>query len=203
VAWRRHWPAVRALLIALVIAVGMVDGCPLPNNKRTSPALRPTVKRLRQLRQQVMTPFRPVREAFRLHQQWRLFPTASEKQYRLWVEGRTGRKAEWEILYRPIDPLHTFLEDPIEYRRMRGAWNPGRSARRGYAGVVKWVSDQVFAARPDLSEVRVRLEDIRIVPGEGRYESTGKYKYERLKRRQKQREQPAVEPAVPEEEPEP
>ena len=94
VGWRQHWPAVRALLVALIIVVGLVDGLPLPNNKRTPPAMLPTVKQLRKLRTQFMTPFRPVREAFRMHQQWRLFPTASLKQHRLWVEGRTDRKAE-------------------------------------------------------------------------------------------------------------
>lgn len=200
---RRHWPAIRAGLIALVIVVGMVDGCPIPTNKRTKPALLPTVKQLRKLRTAAMGPFMPVRQAFRLHQQWKLFPTASLKQHRLWVEGRPGRDAQWEILYRPLDPSATFMEDEVEYRRMRGAWNPGRSARRGYAGFVKWVGTQVFAARPDINEVRVRLENIRVKPREGRFESTGRFQYERTRRRERQREKPVLEPETPGEEPEP
>ena len=205
--WVRFWPVARALLIALVLVIGMVDGLPLPVEKRTPPSMKPTVKKLRKLRTAVMRPFMPIREAFRLHQQWKLFPTAAIKQHRLWVEARPNSKSPWEIIYRPLDDEHTFMEDAIEYRRLRGAWNPGRSARRGYAPFVKWVAGQVFAARPDANEVRVRLENIRVLPREGRFESVGKFQFERTRRREVLREAPPVPPVVdpeaPGEEPDP
>lgn len=191
------------MVIALVLAIGLVDGCPIPSNKRTIPALLPAVKEMRVLRTQVLAPLRPVRDGFRLHQLWKLFPTASLNQYRMWVEGRAGRDGAWQILYRPLDPEHTFKRDEIEYRRLRGAWNPGRSARRGYASFVKWVAGEVFNARPDFDEVRVRMEKIRVNPREGKFESTGKFQYERSRRRAREREKPVVEPAAPIEEPEP
>jgi hypothetical protein len=192
------------VVIALVLAIGLVDGCPIPSNKRTVPALLPAVKEMRVLRTQALAPFRSVRDGFRLHQLWKLFPTASLNQHRMWVEGRAGKSGAWQILYRPLDPEHTFKADEIEYRRLRGAWNPGRSARRGYAGFVKWVAGEVFAAWPELDEVRVRLEKIRVNPREGKFEPTGKFQYERTRRREKQLEKPVViEPAAPTEEPEP
>jgi hypothetical protein len=206
---RRLWPGARAALIALVFAVGLVDGCPIPSNKRTAKGWLPTVKKLRKLRTKAMAPTLPIREAFRLHQQWKLFPTASLKQHRLWVEGRSGRDAPWQIMYRPLDDEHTFMADEIEFRRLRGAWNPGRNARRGYAGFVKWVAGEVFAARPDINEVRVRLENIRVKPREGRFESTGRFQYERTRRRERQRQTPVPPVAEPDtplgpgEEPEP
>jgi hypothetical protein len=191
------------LFIALVIAVGLVDGCPIPSNKRTLPAMLPAVKKLRAWRSEVLAPFRPVREGFRLHQLWKLFPTASLNQHRMWVEGRAGHDGPWQILYRPLDSEHDFKADEIEYRRLRGAWNPGRSARRGYSGFVKWVAGEVFAAMPGIDEVRVRLEKILIKSREGRFESTGKFQYERTRRRERQREKPIVEQTAPVEETDP
>ncbi len=199
----RHWPAARALLVTLVIAIGLVDGCPLPGNKVTPAALLSTVKTLRQVRTAVMRPFLPVRDTFRLHQQWKLFPTANLNQHRMWIEGRSGRKGTWEILYRPNDAEHPFMADGIEYRRVRGAWNPGKSARRGYAGFGRWVAREVFAARPDIDEVRVRLENIRVVPRRGSFDSAGRFQFERTQRREVPRERPVIEQEQPAEEPEP
>ena len=201
--WTRHWPVARASLISLVIVVGLIDGCPLPATKQTPASLKPTVKLLRDGRQEVMKLVRPVREGFKLHQQWKLFPTANLRQHRLWVEGRTQRGQPWEIMYRPHDPEHDFLQDPIEYRRMRGAWNPGKNARRGYSGFARWVAGEVFEARPDINDVRVRLENIRVVPKEGRFESLGKFQFEKTRRRQVQQESQVVEPEQAGEAPEP
>jgi len=181
-----------------------VDGCPVPSIKRTPPALVPTVKVLRYLRTQLMRPTRPLRDGFRLHQTWRLFPTANLNQHRIWVEGRTDRKATWEIIYRPYDEEHAFKADEIEYRRMRGAWNPGRSPRRGYTPFTKWVAAEVFAIRPDLNEVRVRLENVKVMPKLGRFDSIGKFQFERIVRRQVPPDKPVVEQGpISEEDPDP
>ncbi len=201
--WTRHWPVARASLVTLVIVVGLIDGCPLPAARHTPEGLKPTVKLLRSSRQEVMDVVRPVRDGFRLHQQWKLFPTANLKQHRLWIEGRTKRGQPWEIFYRPHDPAHDFMADPIEFRRLRGAWNPGRNARRGYSGFARWVAGAIFEARPDINDVRVRLENIRVVPKEGRFESLGKFQFEKTRRRQVQIESQAAEPEQAGEDPEP
>lgn len=202
--WTRYWPAARALLVTLLIAISLVDGCPLPSTRHTPESLKPTVKALRNARSDVIRLVRPVREGFRLHQQWRLFPTANLKQHWLVIEGRTGRKAEWETFYRPQDLAHDFKADAIEYRRLRGAWNPGRQARRGYGGFTRWVSDEIFAVRPDITEVRVRLENIRVVPREGRFQSLGKFQFEKTRRRSTlQPEIQVLDPEQPGEEQEP
>jgi hypothetical protein len=203
VTWVRYWPATRSVLVGLVILIALIDGCPIPSNKRTPPALLPTVKDLRKLRTSLMKPTRKLRDGFRLHQTWKLFPTANINQHRLWIEGRTDRSAAWEIIYRPDDDEHDFKADEIEYRRVRGAWNPGRSPRRGYTPFTKWVAKEIFAARPDLNEVRVRLENIKVRPKQGRFESAGKFQFERSIRREVPREKPVVETAAPEEDPDP
>jgi len=203
VRWVRYWPAARSVLIALVIAIGLLDGCPIPSNKKVADSLVPTVKSLRKIRTELIRPFRSIREAFRLHQTWKLFPTANLNQHRLWVEGRTDRKGAWEVIYRPNDDEHTFKADEIEYRRVRGAWNPGRSPRRGYAPFTKWVAHEIFDVRPDLNEVRVRLENVKVRPRLGRFDSLGKFQFERVVRRNKREKPTVVEPTSTEEEVEP
>lgn len=200
----RYWPATRSFLIALVLAVGLIDGCPLPSVKRAPGPLKATVKTLRNWRQDAMRPTRQLRDGFRLHQTWKLFPTASIKQQRMWIEGRRA-PGDWEVLYRPTDDEHAFRADAIEYRRVRGAWNPGRSPRRGYTPFTRWISREAFAARPDIDEVRVRVEDIRVKPKEGQWESSGRFQFERTALREKPRERPAAaeQPTSPDEETEP
>jgi len=62
------------------------------------------------------------------------------------------------------------------------------------------VAGQVFDDRPDINEVRVRLENVRVYPRKGRFESTGKFQYERTRRRERQRERAVPDVEVPGEE---
>jgi hypothetical protein len=111
---------------------------------------------------------RPYWEATRTHQRWSLFTTASPDRWRMWIEGRPPGRRDWEILYRPHDPAHRLLAGPLEYRRIRGAWNPGTTGVRApYPGFVRWVARRMFSLRPDLAEVRVRMQRLHFVrPGE-------------------------------------
>ena len=193
----------RSTLIALVISVALLDGCPIPQTKKVDDSWKETVREARELRTDLGKPFKPIRTAFRLHQTWRLFPTANITQDRLWVEGRKDRKAEWEIIYRPNDSEHTFKADEIEWRRVRGAWNPGRAPRRGYSGFTRWIAKEVFDDRPDLNEVRVRMERVKVRPRKGRFDSTGQFRFERVIRRDVKREKPVVDQTSDDEEVDP
>lgn len=181
----------RAALVALAIVVGLIDGCPIPNAKSVSPDLADTVKSWARTRRIVMTPFKPLGELLRLRQTWKLFPTAKIQQHRMWVEARkTGTKDTWELLYRPHDPDHDFYADRIEYRRLRGVWNPGTSGTRsGYGPFVEWLSGEIFEARPDLDRVRVRMEKIVIDPREGGFVPSGSFELEKSQGRAKWKRQ--------------
>lgn len=182
---RRTWPHVRAGLVALAILVGLIDGCPIPATKSVAEEWQDEVKAWRRARTTVMRPFKPLGELLRLRQTWKLFPTAKLQQHRMWVEARkTGTKDGWELLYRPHDPEHDFLADRIEYRRLRGVWNPGtRGTGSGYGPFVEWLAGQVFEARADVDRVRVRMEKVVIDPAEGGFVPSGRFELEKTQGR--------------------
>lgn len=177
----RAWPHVRAGLVALAILVGLIDGCPIPSSKRVPEGWADAAKSWARARRIVMTPFRPLGELLRLRQTWKLFPTAKIEQHRMWVEARkTGTKDGWELLYRPNDPEHAMWADRIEYRRLRGVWNPGsKGTRTGYGPFVEWLSGELFEHRPDVDRVRVRMEKIAIDPREGGFVPSGSFELEK------------------------
>ena len=178
---RDAWPHARAALVALVILVGLIDGCPIPRPKQVPADLEDTVKSWHRARRIVMTPFKPLGELVRYRQTWKLFPTAKLEQHRMWVEARkTGTKDGWELLYRPNDPDHALWADRIEYRRLRGVWNPGsKGTRTGYGPFVEWLAGEVFELRPDVDRVRVRMEKIVIEPSEGGFTPSGTFELEK------------------------
>lgn len=194
----RHWPAARAVLITLVILVGMIDGCPLPPAKKVAEPLRPSYDFVKVARRAVLRPLQPIRDALRVQQRWKLFPTARVQQHRMWVEARSTRGGSWEVLYRPHESDHAFHADEIEYRRLRGAWNPGNSGpRRGYGPFTKWLASRVFAERPEVREVRVRMEKIRIDPDGGGATPLGQFEYVKMRRRPIALEPTRPDPPVP------
>jgi hypothetical protein len=178
-------------LIALAMVVGLLDGLPIPAGaerqvmeKRLSPGMVAMVDRIDRIRQKLLTPFRPVGETFKLRQRWKLFSGAADRRYRMRIEVRRDDSAEWELIYRVLDDEHAFLAAPIEYRRVRGAWNPHTTSgtRGGYPAFVGWVAGRVFARMPDVAEVRVVQERIVIAP-HGGYRGTGELVYGRQVRR--------------------
>jgi hypothetical protein len=190
VAFRLH---ARAALITLAILVGLIDGCPIPRPKNVPESMQPAVKEWARKRRLVMTPFKPLGELLRLRQTWKLFPTAKREQHLMWVEGRKTGDPTWELLYRPNDPDHDLFSDRIEYRRLRGAWNPGsRGTRTGYGPFVEWLASQVFALRPDLDRLRVRMEKIELDPAAGGFDASGEFELEKVQRRRKKPRQRRV-----------
>jgi hypothetical protein len=190
---RHQWPHVRAGLVALAIVVGLIDGCPIPPAKTVPEDYRGAVKGWARLRRHVMTPFKPIGELLRLRQTWKLFPTAKIQQHRMWVEARkSGTKAGWELVYRPHDPDHDLFADRIEYRRLRGVWNPGSNGTRsGYGPFLEWLAGEIFTERPDVDRVRIRMEKIVIDPEEGGFVPSGSFELEKNQGRAKgQRQRP-------------
>jgi len=138
------------------MVIGLVEACP---------AGEVGWSRAARAQRAFMVPFLFVGEDFKVTQHWKLFPVANPDRFRMWIEAREGPQAPWQLLYRPHDPAHTWLADALEYRRMRGAWNPGtRNVRGSYTSFVTWVARVTFARAPRWSELRVRMEVLDIHP---------------------------------------
>lgn len=185
--WGAAWPSVRASLITLVMAVGLVAGLPLPSERmraRLSPELAELSSAASRAQAFVLRPFSFIGEEFVIMQRWQLFAGASSDRYRIWIEAR-GAGEPFTLLYRPHDPEHAFLASELEYRRVRGAWNPrGEFAQPGYSAFVSWVARRIFAARPELAETRVRIEKVRILPSGRGFEGTGEFLHVELRKRE-------------------
>ena len=194
-AWRERvssrWPGVRALLITIVLFVGLVAGLPIPNAKVQagwSPGVRSFLAAASAAQGAVLAPFARLRRACGLVQGWQLGAGANTDRYRIWIEARESRRAAWRLLYRPHDPEHALLASNLEYRRVRGAWNPRRDvAQPGYGAFVSWVSRRIFRVRPEFSETRVRIEKIRILPKGRGFEGTGEFVHEQRRTRREVR----------------
>lgn len=154
--------------------------------KRLPPAVVAVVDAVDDVRQALLTPFRPVRELGRLRQRWRLFTGAPRDRYRMWIEARAGAGAPWEIVYRAQDEEHALLADQIAYRRVRAAWNPrGSGGPRGtYDEFVSWIADEVLARDPRLVEVRVGMEKI-VIGERGGFVATGERVHVQTRRRRR------------------
>lgn len=182
----RIWRHLRAGLILLAIVIALLDGAPIPPVKRAPEAIQPAVAWMGRTRATLMKPFRPFGDLFRLRQQYKLFPTAKREQYLMWIEVRRAGERVWELVYRPNDPVHDEMRHRIEYRRLRGAWNPGsRGTQLGYGPFVHWVAGELFARDEEVDQVRVRMEKIVLRPREGDYLAEGEFEHAKVERRSK------------------
>jgi hypothetical protein len=181
------WPRVRAAIIALALVLAAIDGLPLPKPERAErlpPLLRGAVARVAAIQAGILAPIRPLADALVVSQRWSLFAGASQDRFRLVVEGRSASDATFRPFYRADDPRHAELADTIEYRRVRGAFNPRtREPPAGYDAFAAFVARRLFSAHPRLAEVRVRLEAIRIRERGRGYAGTGTFVHERLRKR--------------------
>lgn len=193
---RARVPAIRAVLIALAIVLSIIEGCPLPRAhpdvlahpanqrelerwtkflasvgyERTPAELGDEAfvvsDRLARVHRVVTAPVRPVFDLANLSQRWSLFPIADPAPYRMHVDADCG--SGLEPLFVALDDEHAYDATVLEYRRVRGIWNPGTSGTRpGYETFVTWVSNRIFEERPECRTVRVRYEQFFLsVPGE-------------------------------------
>ena len=158
----KRWPQIRAGAIALVILLGLIEGCPLPNQPLEWQ--RPIVDAIRPVQRTVLAPFDWIPQRMRFSQRWRLFPGSSPNRYRFEVEGRTA--AGWVQLYRAGDPEHDEYRELLEYRRVRGGWNPRSRGEVGqYRAFAKWFATRVLEDHPEIGTVRLQMERIRIEDG--------------------------------------
>jgi hypothetical protein len=184
----RNWQAsVRGILIALALLFGGLSGVPdaAPRYLQSFPFV---VRRARELfdsaRAVILGPVNFIPELFQFSEQWKLFSSANDARFWMWIEARQGNGDTWQLLYRPHDPEHTFMGSVLEYRRVRGNWNPSRrGANRGYDGFATWVARRVFAQYPQYRVVRIRMEEIRLMPLGMGFAPTGKFLHTRTRER--------------------
>jgi len=172
--FRGGWPEVRASLIAAAIAIGLVDGCPLPPPQYVKPWQAPIVDAVRPIQQAILTPFRWITRSMRFSQRWALFQVAERDAHRLEIEGRE-RGGPWQLLFRAGDPDHSAYAELLEQERVRGAWDPTDRPMYQYHALARWLTLRILDDRPELAVVRLRFEKIEILDGAVR--GTGVYVY--------------------------
>jgi hypothetical protein len=185
---QRRWPYVRAGFITLVLVFGFVAGWParIPKLVRAwPPSLARIALLLPSLQQKVLTPFAPAAGALSItSEDWALFTGTGGTRYRMWIEGRAAGGA-YELLYRAHDPKHAYLGGALEYRRVMNIWNPHHDwISSSYPAFTRWVARRVFRDYPRLHAVRVRMEEVAILPHGAGFEPSGHFTYEELVRRE-------------------
>ena len=148
----RPWPAVRALLIAVVLAWQWMDALPLPELSKSdlrysiaqdelrrwsglltdmgvemTPAHLAEIglrmgKRATAFRRATMSPFRPLTRLTGIGQSWGLFAYPDPHAGRLVILTRTGSE-EWQPRYQAPDPGTDRLSRRMRYRRVRGIYD--------------------------------------------------------------------------------
>jgi hypothetical protein len=172
------WAKVRASLIALAIALGLVDGAPIPTPRvmqHLPAALQTASLRLYDLQHFLLAPFAPIKETFGINQRWALFSSTGPLRHRMWVEARSG-DGPWTLLYRAQDEEHVFLSETLEYRRVRNVWNPNRrGAKPLYPAFAAWMARQIFLDQPRFDEARIRMERVTVLEHGKGFEPTGEF----------------------------
>ena len=180
---RARWPAVRAALIALAFAIGLVEGCPVPDRQRAPEWARGLVDRVDGARTTLLEPVGWIGQDLKLTQRWALFRGASRRRFRMYVEGRTAT-GPWQLLHRAGDDDHAAYADLLAYRRVRGTYSPGgQYARSQYRAFSTWMSLRVLDDHPDFLFARTRME--RILIDEDGYAPTGEFTLEQQELRRR------------------
>lgn len=112
----------------------------------------------------VRVPFEPVADFLNVNQRWTLFAAVTRAPRRLVVEVR--RDGEWEVLYRRLDPEHTWHDAQLRYRRVRGVWDSAdiEDPKGTYKRMAKWIALTAFTEHADVDRVRVILERSHLMP---------------------------------------
>jgi len=180
---RARWPAARAALIALAIALGVIDGCPIPERRYAPAWAHGAIDRGESARSTLRWPVAWIGRDLDVTQRWTLFRGASRRRFRLYVEGRTTAGA-WQLFHRAGDPDHAAYEDLLAYRRVRGTYSPsGQNPRSQYRAFATWMALRLLDDHPELAAGRVRME--RIAIGEGEYTPTGEFTLEQQELRRR------------------
>jgi hypothetical protein len=174
------WPQLRAGLIALAILLAFIEGCPIPPLHEAYAWQRPYVAAIKPVQRAALRPVAWIPRELWFSQRWALFQAADPERFRLEISIRTAGGDE-RILYRAGDAAHAAYEDQLEYRRVRGAWNPTDRTMGQYPGFMRWFTARVLADHPEAQLVRFRMERI-LIEG-GRPRGLGTFAFERVHRR--------------------
>jgi hypothetical protein len=158
-----RWPQIRAGLIALAIAFGLIDGLPLPAPDATPAWEAGFVDVLRHAQHAVMWPVAWMHPVFRITQQWALYQAPGADSWRLWIEGR-DTNGRWRILYRAGDPEHTEDAAMLEYLRIRGSWDASARPPPQFSAFADWMTLRVLDRHPMFTGARMRFEKVRLSP---------------------------------------
>jgi hypothetical protein len=158
------WPQVRAGLIACAIAIGAIEGCPIQSDKDTPRWEKPVVDVLRSARAVALRPFTWLGDGLHVTQRFAMFEALSTDRYRIIVETQDQAHA-WHLIYRIGDDDHAAYRDVIDYRRMRGTYDPVEAPSGRYRTFVGWLAARIFADDAAAVAVRVRFENIHLAPG--------------------------------------
>jgi len=177
------WRSLRAALITLLLALGFIAGWPKVSPKLSAklpPGLAQAARNLPDTQRRLLEPFAPVADVFGIESEsWAVFATTGGIRHRLWVEARARRGHAWTLLHRAQDDEHAYLRDTLEYRRLRVLWNPHRyGLAAGYPAFTRWLARRVFLDFPGYDRVRVRQEQVEILPRGAGFRSTGAFAYE-------------------------
>ena len=174
---RARWPAARAALIALALALGLVDGCPIPERRHAPRWAHGIADRASEVRRTIRRPVAWIGEGLDVSQRWALFRSAGRRRFRLYVEGRTAT-GDWQLLHRAGDPAHAAYEELLAYRRVRGTYSPASpSLRNQYRAFAAWMALRVLDDHPELAVGRTRLERV-LIGEDGGYTPTGEFTLE-------------------------
>ncbi len=169
---RKRWPEVRAGLIAFAILLGLIDGCPLAPPEYVPAWQRGITDLVRPIQHAVLAPFKWVTLGIRFKQRWALFQVAEAERFQLQVLVR-GPDGTWSMLYRASDAEHDAYGAVLDFRRVRGAWNPTDQPPFQYVPFVRWFTQRVLDDHPEIDSVRVRFE--KVVLDRGKVIGTGTF----------------------------
>jgi hypothetical protein len=161
---RPCWPELRAGLIAVAIAFGLVEGCPQPERGYEREWQRGYLAILRPVQEAVLTPVAWLPRNLRFSQRWALFQVGARERFRFTVEGRA--EGAWTVLYRAGDPERRAYAELLESRRVWGVWSPTDRVAGRYPQFASWFTARVLADRPELDGVRIWQERILVDQGE-------------------------------------
>jgi len=173
---RRRWPQIRAGLIAFAIVLGLIEGAPIPPLHEADPWQRGYVEAIAPVQRAVLAPFAWIPRHLHISQRWALFQAARPERYRLEVIGVTAGGTS-RLLYRAGDAAHQAYADVLEFRRVRGVYNPTTNVPGQYGAFTTWFAARVFADHPDVGLVRFQMEKVRLDGGVVR--GTGEYLFVR------------------------
>ncbi|HET9960490.1 MAG TPA: hypothetical protein VFQ61_38735 [Polyangiaceae bacterium] len=97
----------------------------------------------------------------------------------MWIDARQTTDDSFRLVYRVHDSEHALFADTLEYRRVRGSWNPTRTGpSESYPALARWIASRLFALRPRAAELRIRMERLVLHEDGSGFDGTGEFFYE-------------------------